>query len=244
MSGVIFGGKRRNQNWSPKQILDFAGYQFNLKEGKVRPTIDHWQVLMQDTKTTLQTNLSGLAADILDRVTHSYRKISPPGSSPYETDRVVLKQLEGSRITIKGDPYPKVTPTSLKVVALGGKCSSRPAITPPQSSSANLYRHIIGEHTARGTWSLPENKLRINFLELNTVFLALKEFQDLCSDKIILVATGNTTVFAYINKDGGIRSGPLCALLWRILMWCSRKQVTLKARHIPGRRNVVADKLS
>ena len=41
-----------------------------------------------------------------------------------------------------------------------------------------------------------------------------------------------------------MRSGPLCALLWRILTWCSRKQVTLKARHIPGRLNVVADKLS
>ena len=41
-----------------------------------------------------------------------------------------------------------------------------------------------------------------------------------------------------------MRSGPLCALLWRILTWCTRNQVTLKARHIPGRLNVVADKLS
>ena len=41
-----------------------------------------------------------------------------------------------------------------------------------------------------------------------------------------------------------MRSGPLSALLWRILTWCTRHQVTLKARHIPGRLNVVADKLS
>ena len=41
-----------------------------------------------------------------------------------------------------------------------------------------------------------------------------------------------------------MRSGPLCALLWRILTWCARNQVTLKARHIPGRVSVVADKLS
>ena len=41
-----------------------------------------------------------------------------------------------------------------------------------------------------------------------------------------------------------MRSGLLCALLWRILTWCTRKQVTLKAQHIPGRLNVVADKLS
>ena len=38
--------------------------------------------------------------------------------------------------------------------------------------------------------------------------------------------------------------GHLCALLWRMLTWCSRKPVTLKARHIPGHLNVVADKLS
>ena len=28
-----------------------------------------------------------------------------------------------------------------------------------------------------------------------------------------------------------MRSGPPCALLWRILTWCARNQVTLKARH-------------
>ena len=41
-----------------------------------------------------------------------------------------------------------------------------------------------------------------------------------------------------------MRSGPLCALLWRILTWCTRNQVTLKARHIPGRLRLVADKLA
>ena len=102
----------------------------------------------------------------------------------------------------------------------------------------------LNEHTARGSWSLSESKLHINYLELKAVFLALKEFQDFCSNKIVLVATDNTTVVSCINKEGGMRSGSLCALLWRILTWYTRKQVTLKARHIPGRLNVVADKLS
>ena len=102
----------------------------------------------------------------------------------------------------------------------------------------------LNERTARGLWSVPKGKLHINYLELKAVFLALKEFQDLCVDKIVLVATDNTTVVSYINKEGGIRSGPLCALLWRILTWCTKRQVILKARHIPGRLNVVADKLS
>ena len=102
----------------------------------------------------------------------------------------------------------------------------------------------LDEHTARGTWSLPESKPHVNYLELKAVFLALKEVQDLCSDKIVFVATDNTTVVSYINHEGGMRSGPLCALLWRVLTWCTRKQVTLKAPHIPGQLNVVGDKLS
>ena len=103
----------------------------------------------------------------------------------------------------------------------------------------------LNEFTARGTWSLPESKLHINYLELKAVLLALKEFQDLCVGKMVLIATDNATVVAYINKEGGMRSGPLCALLWRILTWCTSKQVTLWARfNFPGQLNVVADKLS
>ena len=126
------------------------------------------------------------------------------------------------------------------MVATGRQCSHRPTITPNKEG----WGAHLNERTARGSWSLPESKLHINYPELKAVFLALKEFQDLCTDKIVLVATNNTTVVSYINKEGGMRLGPLCALLWRILTWCTRKQVTLKARHIPGRLNVVADKLS
>ena len=40
-----------------------------------------------------------------------------------------------------------------------------------------------------------------------------------------------------------MKSGPLCALLWRLLTWCAKRQVTLKARHNPGQLNVIAYKL-
>ena len=132
-----------------------------------------------------------------------------------------------------------------------GRCPYRPTITPTKTCSTNLYVSSteglgahLNERTARGAWSLPESKLHINYQELKAVFLALKEFQDLCLHKIVLVATDNTTVVSYINKEGGMRSGPPGALLWRILTWCTRNQVTLKSRHIPGPLKVVAHKLS
>ena len=134
------------------------------------------------------------------------------------------------------------------MVASGKKCPSRSTTTPPQPCSANFYRLIKRRmgHSLRGVYCqrnlvLPERKL--HYLELKAVFLAQKEFQDLCSNKIVLFATDNTTVVAFVNKEGDIKSGLLCALLCRILTWCSRKQVSLKARHIPGQLNVVADKL-
>ena len=102
----------------------------------------------------------------------------------------------------------------------------------------------LGDSTARGVWSAIESRLHINFLELKAVLLALKSFEHLCRDQIVLVATDNTTVVSYINKQGGMKSGSLCTLLWRLLSWCHPRGIVLRARHIPGRLNVIADKLS
>ena len=102
----------------------------------------------------------------------------------------------------------------------------------------------LGDFTARGVWSSQESLLHINYLELKAVLLALQQFEHLCRDQIVLVATDNTTVVSYINKQGGMRSGSLCALLWRLLSWCHPRGIVLRARHIPGRLNVIDDKLS
>ena len=94
-----------------------------------------------------------------------------------------------TRITRKGDPHPKVTPPAPKVQASGIMCT--------------IKRRVghSGEHTARETWFLPEGKLHINYMELKAVFSAPKEFQVLCLNQIIIMATDNTTVVAYINKE-------------------------------------------
>ena len=107
-------------------------------------------------------------------------------------------------------PVPRSLHPHFKMVAGGKQCSTRSTITPSKTCSADLYRRIkkegwgahLNELTARGTWSLPESKLHINHLELKSVFLALKEFKDLVSNNIVLVDTDNTTVVAYINKEG------------------------------------------
>ena len=66
------------------------------------------------------------------------------------------KQLEGPRITGKGDTGSQVPPPPSKVVAGGKQCATRSTITPSKTCSADLYRRIKrrvtqDDHTARGT---------------------------------------------------------------------------------------------
>ena len=47
-----------------------------------------------------------------------------------------------------------------------------------------------------------------------------------------------------LHKQTKRNSVEMCALLWKIMTWCHRYHITLKARHIPGCLNVMADLLS
>ena len=60
----------------------------------------------------------------------------------------------------------------------------------------------------------------------------------------VLVELDNSTAVAYLNKQGGTRSRRLCRLATLILLRCDDHGMTLRARHIPGVRNVIVDALS
>ena len=64
----------------------------------------------------------------------------------------------------------------------------------------------LRDNTARDVWSDTESHLHINALELKAVLLDLKSFEHICRVQIVLVATDNTTVVSYINKEGGMKS--------------------------------------
>ena len=127
------------------------------------------------------------------------------------------KQLEGPRVTGKGDPGPQIPPPPSKVVAGGKQCASRSTITPSKTCSANLYRCIkrrVGRSLRRahckGTVVPTREQVTHKPLGAESSFLALKEFQTLVFNKTVLVATDNTTVVAYINKEGGMKSDSVC----------------------------------
>ena len=130
---------REKSELVPKQVFNFVGYQFDLKEDKVIPTLERCQALTDK----IQSILSGPTVHVPHRSSHSNRKASPPGATPHEAHTMALeKQLEGPRITRQGDPGPQVAPPPPKVVAGGKQCAHRSTITPSKTCSANFYRRI------------------------------------------------------------------------------------------------------
>ena len=111
------------------------------------------------------------------------------------------------------------------------------------ASNAGWGAHLDHESTG-GVWFHTERHLHINLLEMKAVFLALQFFKLTCKNNRVLIASDNTSVVSYISKQGSTRSAKLCALMWRILTWCNLNKVTLRARHVPGSLNEIADGLS
>ena len=74
----------------------------------------------------------------------------------------------------------------------------------------------LEQSSTKGLWSDQDKRLHINFLELKAVSLALRHFKDQCQDQTVLVVTDNSTVVAYINKQGGTQQKWLlsCGKSW------------------------------
>jgi len=102
--------------------------------------------------------------------------------------------------------------------------------------------HVAGA-TYQGTWSPEESKMHINILELRAMRLALLAHRPPCHSSI-LIATDNTTVKSYINRQGGTRSRSLMKETVLLFSSVMEFQWHLKARHIAGKSNVLADQLS
>ena len=121
--------------------------------------------------------------------------------------------------------------------------------TPPElllfsdASRMGWGAHLLG-HRVSGLWTELEEQDHINLLELRAVYLALQAFQHRVAHQSVAVMCDNATVVAYVNKQGGTVSRSLCLLTKELLLWAEANGVTLVARYLPGKSNVLADQLS
>ena len=97
--------------------------------------------------------------------------------------------------------------------------------------------------TFKEAWTLEETRLTINVLEMRAVINTLKKM-DCPPQSRILVASDNNTTVAYLNHQGGTRSWQMMRETYQLYQIAQEKDWYLKARHIAGKLNTTADKLS
>ena len=95
-----------------------------------------------------------------------------------------------------------------------------------------------------GLWTEDESRLHINVLEMKAIFLSLTRAIHKVKNATVLVSTDNTTVVAYIRHQGGTHSTVLSEEVWNILNLCLAHNIQLLVKHIPGRFNTLADRMS
>lgn len=101
---------------------------------------------------------------------------------------------------------------------------------------------VLGHLSTGGVW--PSSPRHINLLEMEAVQRVLLHFATHLRGRHVLVRSDNTTVVAYLNRQGGTRSPALHGLATVVLTWADTHLASLRARHIPGSRNVGADRMS
>ena len=111
------------------------------------------------------------------------------------------------------------------------------------ASSSGWGAHLLDQNVS-GVWSDQEKLLHINLLEMKALFLGLQAFQEDVAGHHVTAMCDNSTVVAYVNKQGGTVSRSLCLLTSRLLRWTESFDVHLDARYLPGKSNVLADVLS
>ena len=73
---------------------------------------------------------------------------------------------------------------------------------------------------------------------------AVQTFLKNQSNKRVLLLLDNTTAVSYINHLGGTVSPQATHLVKDLWLWCLRQSISLKAQHLPGKENVIADRES
>ena len=98
-------------------------------------------------------------------------------------------------------------------------------------------------HTA-GLWTDNERLLHSNDKEMLAVLKAVQAWATPLANQPLMILSDNRSVCSYINRQGGTRSRSLCLKTIELLQFCHPLGITLQARHLPGRLNVIADGLS
>ncbi len=239
---------------TPAQRVQFLGSQLDFKRGMVFPTAERIESVTQCAKLLLSTQkpqarlwmrFLGLVASLKCMVPQCMLRMRL-------VQLHVLRHFHSHRDSLSR----RIQKTSRVKVALRWwtqpanvrpGMSFHPAI-PSSTLTTDASKAGWGAHWRNiqlsGTWSRSIARHHINSLELWAIHLALRRLRKHVKGQTVLVRCDNMSVVMYINRNGGVRSQTLCLQTVRLLQWCHRHEITLRAAHLPGAENKLADALS
>ena len=209
-------GKIRTETYS------FVGYEYHLDSALVKPTQERW-LKLQDLILRLKSKhvLTARCVMSLIGLLASTEKMVPEGRLHMRPFQFHLKEhwrypqlldnlLPWTEAIAAHLDWWQNPSNVMKGADLHAKDHSIQLFT---DASNEDWGAQLDQNSTKGLWSDREKRLHINVLELKAVSLALRDLKDQCQNQTVLVATDNSTVVAYINKQGGTHSAEMCALL-------------------------------
>ena len=239
---------------TPVQSLIYLGAQIDFTRGLVFPSKERILALVNETSVLLSTSQStalawlralGMMASLVELVPLCRLRMRPLQMHLLGWFRPASRDLSCLiPLTDAVRPHLQWWRTSANLsegVAFG---RYRPPISVTTDASLSGWGGFCQDRILSGVWSSEEAHQHINVLELIAVLRSVRLLTDLARGKVLTVFSDNTTAVAYINRQGGTHSPNLCLVAWDLWMLCYRNDIHLRASHIAGKKNILADALS
>ena len=208
--GLLINHEKSRLN--PTQTLEYLGALFKLKDGIIYPTEIRFLSLQQEislltTMTSVPAHkflrLLGLMAACIYLVPLARLHMRPlqlyflsfwrPYKDSLETHIPIRDPLlQHAHWWLMRDNIFRGTPLHIP----------SEVVLWTDASLTGWGAHM-GNHQASGVWTAQQQTWHINMLEMKAVELALHHFQQQLQRKAVLLRCDNSTVVAYINKQGG-----------------------------------------
>ena len=201
----------------PSQKFDFLGYHFLPRFGSCEAHARQVEQTLGDVPSPLLE----VCYQCKDSYVHHWiacinGEDCKIGQDAYETFSVA-NSLEISDASGHTDPLESEDDMTRGMVVRPSKCATRRTSPPQGKRKTDIYRHLKCRlrRSLRSKFYrralVSEKHLHINLLEMKVVLLALQFFRTDCRINQVFIASDNTSVVAYINKQGGTKSAELCS---------------------------------
>ena len=111
-------------------------------------------------------------------------------------------------------------------------------------ASSSGWGAQLGSHSTQGQWSASQRLCQINFLEMQAVIYAVRDFLPHLRYRVVRLMCDNAVTVAYIKNEGARDRTLWCRWPFGCSSGATARRLRWFPFHLPGVRNIQADSLS